>query len=88
MPALQVSPQDHGDNALSELLSKLATAGMLGGAGITGLIREALAFQQSPERQGMRKKYGIVLSNAKKSLVRLHNPAIRSKTRPTPRPFT
>lgn len=72
--ALQVSPQDHGDHALTadgptrrrELLRKLATAGLLGGAGISGLIREALADQLNPVRQGVRKMYGNVLINGKK----------------------
>lgn len=72
--ALRLSTPDHEDHDLTvgaptrrrALLRKLAAAGLLGGAGITGLIREALADQQNPVRQGVRKMYGNVLVNGKK----------------------
>ena len=72
VPVLQACTQGHGDPTADaptrrrELLRKLATAGLLGGAGISGLIREALADQQNPVRQGVRKMYGTVLINGKK----------------------
>jgi hypothetical protein len=72
VPVLQAYTQGHGDRTADvpthrrELLRKLATAGLLGGAGISGFIREALADQQNPVRQGVRKMYGNVLINGKK----------------------
>ena len=49
-----------------EWLGNLAAAGLLGAAGISGLVREALADEKKPVRQGVRKMYGNVLINGKK----------------------
>ncbi len=50
-----------------EVLRKLAAAGLLAGAGVSGLIREALADDRNPVRQGVRKMYGTVLVNGEKA---------------------
>ena len=48
-----------------DLLKTLATAGLLQGAGISGLIREALANGNSPIQAGLRKLTGKVTINGR-----------------------